>query len=382
MALKRGRPAANLLDLASEDGMDGSSLSEDEVVIEDPPPEQSSTPAMQRTRLRVKTQTTAFGPPMRRSELAGRKFGLQAKHYRRLKRLRAPVIMWQLLWYIATAMEPGRVQQDVQCIEYYAGVGRVAKAFATAGLQSLTYAVNDDPLCQDFLSPQGMITATTYAMRLVRGGLAHWGTVCSSWVWISRSTTGRSAENIQGYRDRLPVSQGNRMVARMRLLLVLLSCRGVAGILEQPASSIMHMYPRLKALSSMLYEARAWMGSYGAHTLKPTALRSNKPWVAALARSVTPDVCARCSSMKVVTVSASGGVTGIKKALKSTQEYPVNYAAAALQAYLDNKDDAATSSSSESDYNDDRLSDDWSDVDLPDLQAMIGLERGQMPPGF
>ena len=84
-------------------------------------------------------------------------------------------------------------------------------------------------------------------MRLCHHGGSHRGTVCSSWVFLIRNSTGRTVSNIRGYtKDSQAVRQGNIQVARMALALLLLQVKGTAWILEQPASSIMSLHDAMQ----------------------------------------------------------------------------------------------------------------------------------------
>eukprot|EP00969_Alexandrium_andersonii_P109155 4815579-Alexandrium_andersonii.AAC.1 len=71
----------------------------------------------------------------------------------------------------------------------------------------------------------------------------------------------------------------------------------------------MHLHPRMAWLLQLFPEVRTftYMGCYGAETLKPTVLRSNKHWTRELARRPTAEEKERCSKKAVVFRSASGG---------------------------------------------------------------------------
>jgi len=73
------------------------------------------------------------------------------------------------------------------------------------------------------------------------------GIVCSSWVWMSRSTTGRNGLNVLGNVTESTMN-GNRMVSRVVLLFMLASARGAACFLEQPVTSLMYLHERFQEL--------------------------------------------------------------------------------------------------------------------------------------
>eukprot|EP00969_Alexandrium_andersonii_P071648 3163132-Alexandrium_andersonii.AAC.1 len=62
---------------------------------------------------------------------------------------------------------------------------------------------------------------------------------------MSRSSTGRD-KNIMGSNTSKAAREGNIMVARMLLLLLLLQARRCTWLLEQPGTSCMHQYPKFK----------------------------------------------------------------------------------------------------------------------------------------
>ena len=117
------------------------------------------------------------------------------------------------------------------------GVGHLKSAFEQRGYNSVSYEVTHDPVNQDALSVPGFITMLVYTIRLIDGlsvngvdihqALSHWGTVCSSWIFVSMGTTGRKSQNPDGDETVPSFRQGNIMVARMFLVLWLLRCKSV-----------------------------------------------------------------------------------------------------------------------------------------------------------
>ena len=70
----------------------------------------------------------------------------------------------------------------------------------------------------DLLTNLGFVTALVWALRLWRFSVSAWGTLCSSWVWIIRITTKRTAEDPLGEVTVPCVKRGNVMVSRMCLI--------------------------------------------------------------------------------------------------------------------------------------------------------------------
>ena len=157
-----------------------------------------------------------------------------------------PVIFHMLLFYMKQGVQTSK---DIDCIDFFAGVGRIKDSFQKKGYAAVAYEINNDSQTQDFLSVEGWITAFTWVLRLTEEGMTHWGTVCSTWVWISRAITGRSSENPLGFPDSKVTQDANVMVSRMCLLLLLVVSKGGSWLLEQPASSLMTKHPRFSHMA-------------------------------------------------------------------------------------------------------------------------------------
>ena len=99
-----------------------------------------------------------------------------------------------------------------------------ARSALKRGVAGLSFEINDNKIMEDALTLQGLITQFVFALRLQEHyqSLAHWGTVCSSWIWMSRSSTGRAIFQPLGDRWSDSARAGNIMVSRMTLVLYLL----------------------------------------------------------------------------------------------------------------------------------------------------------------
>ena len=54
-----------------------------------------------------------------KSEAAAERFGLCGEELRRLLRMRAPIIIYQILWFIHMSLGAG-VSCDLDCVDYFA----------------------------------------------------------------------------------------------------------------------------------------------------------------------------------------------------------------------------------------------------------------------
>ena len=203
------------------------------------------------------------------------------------------------------------------------------------GKKCLAFDKDYDDEGMDLLTDMGFVTAFVWALRLQRFGLTPWGTLCSSWVWVSRSTTKRTGDNVLGDESVPCVQQGNIMVSRMCLIWHIVKMRECVYILEQPQSSLMFSHPRVH---DQIRHTNTWMGCFGAGTAKPTKLGSNVfSVVARLHRRLSPAVRATLNSEGVTSAEAdiygrSRRVSGGPK-LKSTQAYTPQFAHAMVQSW-------------------------------------------------
>ena len=94
------------------------------------------------------------------------------------------------------------------------------------------------------MSSLGFCIALALALLLKPGGFSMNAPVCSTWVWMSRSTTGRRLWKPLGNRTK-NCKSANIMVARVTLLLYIYEALGVFWVLEQPTNSLMACHPQL-----------------------------------------------------------------------------------------------------------------------------------------
>ena len=165
-----------------------------------------------------------------------------------------------------------------------------------------------------------------YKLKTARA-LQLYGTVCSTWIWMSRASTKRSLEAPLSDRGSATVVHSNVMVSRVSLLMLMGWCKMCDQMQEQPLSSLMFAHPRQKQVARFTQ----WncvvmaMGAYGAATEKPTKLWSACSW-----KPYTPPPG---SDPQLCTRDASGGVTGIPNALKESQTYPKGFGEEVCRLY-------------------------------------------------
>ena len=98
---------------------------------------------------------------------------------------------------------------------------------------------------------------------------------CSTWVWMSRSSTGR-AVTVTGDPGNENVQAQNILVRRLVHILTLLIKRGVYFVIEQPKSSVMFKHPAVQRFkeryADKIEEAGLQMGHWTLENRKDTTL--------------------------------------------------------------------------------------------------------------
>ena len=221
------------------------------------------------------------------------------------------------------------------CIELFAGVAAIARAFIAQGFFALTFD-KDHSQDQDMNTWSGFMIVLAWALRAEPGGIIWMGTVCSTWVVTSRGSTGRSQSCVLGAQRHWTVSEANKMAARSALVAYICAVRGVGFILEQPQTSLMVDMPCFRFLMELSQVIHGWvwatqrtcLGAFGAERPKPINMYSNRNWVSHLERSVSGLSFVSCEDAGVVKeVIGSDGSRKFAGGpnLKETQEYPLEF---------------------------------------------------------
>ena len=325
--------------------------------------------------------TTGSGLPAhvseRASDLRGAKFGLPGKVFRKLLKFRVAPLLLNLLYFLHH--QPVSDAKDVEFIEFFAGVGVICKSIKDKGMHALGYDIAYEPVLQDCLKPEGFLTMVQWVRRLHPRGACHLATVCSTWVWMCRSSTGRSEEQPLGCPPQSEVVQAaNVMVARMALVLLWLQAAGQLWILEQPATSLMALHPRMLWLKEVCgatwRHTFTWMGQYGAGSPKPTRLWGNSPSIYLLSKKL--DKNRTWNNANVTERKPDGSVNGLP-GLKETQEYPPKYGDAVANVFLAWRAAAVDRELSDAETEPDPV-DVWEDADLQSVAAFAQIPHDRL----
>ena len=90
----------------------------------------------------------------------------------------------------------------------------------------------------DFVSDAGFSLACNSVRSLAENGISPLAPTCSSWVFLSRSSSGRSYLCSLGFEEMPWVQDADLMAARVALIVVLVALGGSTFIVEQPLSSL------------------------------------------------------------------------------------------------------------------------------------------------
>lgn len=166
---------------------------------------------------------------------------------RRLAYCGAPVAMINVISYLVGL---GTTQRDLHMVELFSGEAALSCGFQEKGMRCEQLDIRRNAL-DDIRKVSGFLRACQLVMRLEVGGLLWSGNPCNTWVWISRSSTGRSRGNPLGRTDQACVSEANTTASRVALLVLLAVCRGACWAIEQPGSSLLPEHPRMQMLAHL-----------------------------------------------------------------------------------------------------------------------------------
>lgn len=255
----------------------------------------------------------------------------------------APEVLIQLADYVAQNSPPSMSFRDLMHYDMFAGSRGMQRAYCRQGIRS-DYMDMQHRADDDICTPIGMISAVRCILKLKPLALATIGLPCSSFVWINAATAKRSETNPFGNEELPHVSQGNKIAARVCLLLLLLTSGRCFFMVEQPFSTKLVLLPYVKhvfeMISAMLPVRNVffWMGNYGHFSCKGSRAFSNLTFIGRLTKKLSKSRRQRLnlSSDGVVTRRARRGkvaVTG-SRLLKKTQEYPKKFCKKVLQLHV------------------------------------------------
>ncbi len=223
--------------------------------------------------------------------------------------------------------------QDMDFVELFAWEAAVSYGMRALGYRGWTMDLRIS-LDHDLLSAAGFLQLLACLARLRPGGVFWAAPPCSTWVFMSRHSTGRD-RCVTGNTSSPYVLAQNALVCRLLVALRFCVARGVDFIVEQPHSTVMFEYPPFKQWlasdsAGRVQRIQTQMGAFGMPAVKDTILLGTAPYLGELARRMTPserDALASSRGRMKTTVkyTDAAGRTRVQggKDLKATQSYPV-----------------------------------------------------------
>lgn len=235
--------------------------------------------------------------------------------------------------HLRRLIEEGATKRPLfDSVELFSGAAAISRNVVRLGGQACTFDIRDSPN-EDLAKQEGFMLAAQRLLQLRRGGCLWCAPVCSTWVWVGRSQTGRTSENPAGFNTRC-VQNANRMVENTIVLATWAIARGCFVSLEQPSSSILHLFPPAKALfeTERFHRLPAALGHFGASSLKPITVWTNNVHFFNL--PAHSRAAGRGHFESLVIRNEDGSVTGRTSELKQSQEYPDEFGRLVASAML------------------------------------------------
>ena len=279
--------------------------------------------------------------------------------------------------------------RDVDALELFAGAGAVTKNLALQGLLAIAYDIGIGGPSMDWNGGQGFITALQLWRRLRRGGFCWLGTVCSTWIYLSRWSTHRTTGDAIGDTSSASVREGNRQTARSALMMVLTWANQSCFVLEQPLSSMMMMFPPMLHIAHIcrlhgftMHKIETYMKDFGHAENKGTLLFSNELWTHGLIRENSGRGFEPSQLTHKFRRKCDGKLqcSGRGKELKASQEYPWAFGTEVATLFTTKRNDydmcTITGPSDSEEY---RIADEagdlgdnvWADLDLDECLAFL-----------
>ena len=192
----------------------------------------------------------------------------------------AQVLLGPALEYLSGLDEVSHLA-DLDMLEMFAGVMAIARGFTLAGMVAAAYDVELDSR-MDLLTPMGLVLAVQLIRRIKPlTGFIWLGPPCSTWVFMSRGSTGRAPSCPEGDGRCWSAELQNVLVSRLAALLIYAASLGIPFVVEQPSTSIMELHPCFQELSALLDMkfVTCHLGAFGGDTPKLVKFMGTVEWL-------------------------------------------------------------------------------------------------------
>ena len=161
------------------------------------------------------------------------------------------------------------------------------------------------------------------------------GPPCASWVWISRSRSKRTAQEPLGDCSQAFVRSGNAVAEVVANIIRICNKKNFWFVIEQPATSLFFRHPCVRAalLEAPHQVVKLEMGRFGGQSAKPTILTGSAPWLHRV-RAIAQDLPSRKHEYQSLVLRRGGRVTGIKRRLENSAQYPFRFCDTVVRLHL------------------------------------------------
>ena len=277
--------------------------------------------------------------------------------------------------------------KGLDALEYFAGCAVVTAALRARKYVTLPLDIVINKWLHNMSEPEGFAYSLWAATQAIPGALCMLAPVCSSWVWVCRSSSGRRKNNPMGNLALPWVREANQQVSRVCIILRVLILKAVFWVLEQPMSSLLALHDRFVELATefCIHKVYMAMGAYGALTRKPSFLYSTFPQIAELKKKVPQGVKFNTR----LAIRKGRAVTGKRAALKKSQEYPKGFGEAVARLYRKHERDIKIAAAGIQEADRTPVSfhdicgglegDLWEDADMPSVLLWLSKRSPQGP---
>lgn len=229
--------------------------------------------------------------------------------------------------------------QDLDSVEFFSGgqAGEaVTKGMLFFGLKAVGIEIQKNARFHDFTTAEGFAFSLSVVFRLTPGGICFLAPVCSNWIWLVRSVSGRCSAYPLGYYWIPEVEWSNSMVSRVVIILKIMKALGSPWVIEQPLSSVLYLHPRFQEFlnSGEVYRITLDMFQFGADTAKPTVLYASHAWIEEILQYMfdRPKAGKTLASRKWDANREKWVVTGGAE-IKASQHYPIRFGRCLARVY-------------------------------------------------
>ena len=272
--------------------------------------------------------------------------GINACALKRMMQCGMPLVLLNCLVFLECIC-PLSSETLTHAHEMFSGVGNIARAFNRNGHVASQFDYERNAQFENILTADGFMIALRQIRCQVQGGMQHVATVCSTWVYLSRASTGRTAACPEGDTSIRIVRSANCMAGRVALLVVFGCCLSQAIIHENPLTPLLSASKYFtwvrdtlrQTLGQNWDEYFTWLGAFGHDLQKPTQLLSNRAFCRRLYRAMTSEERGLCDSNAAAhvlpcdPVCLKARVTGTPAGLKASQAYPIAYGEVVFQEW-------------------------------------------------